>query len=128
MTTITIINSNEWIYLILFLFGFYLMIVYSKPFSANNLIDSFIYLVNKTVILLLTISFLFAFMFEYVGQSDKVITYFKEVFKILIYYIILNYSVFYGLKLIEWMKNFYKYNDLLNIKYFEKIEKENNKK
>jgi len=128
MTTMTIINSNEVGYLFLFMFGVYMLIMYSKPFQASNLVDSFLYLINKTIILLLTISFLFALIFEFLGEQTIVNTFLTSTFKLLIYYIILNYSLFYGLKLIDYMKNFYKDNDLLNIKYFEKIERENNKK
>lgn len=128
MTLITITNSNEWLYLTLFLLCIYLMITYIKPFNAKDLIESFLYLINKFILLLLTLIFMFAFIFEIIGESTKTISFITSNFKVLIYYLLLNYSLFYGFKLINWMKNFYKDNDLLNIKYFEKLEKESNKK
>lgn len=127
-TIITLTNSNQWLYLVIFLLGMIILYKMDKPFNKNNLVESFLDLSNKFVILLITLSFMFSFIYELIGQTDKIITFLSQNIKLILYYLLLNYSLFYGLKLIDWIKNFYKDNDLLNIKYFSKLERENNKK
>lgn len=53
------------------------------------------------------------FMFTIVDFTDpKIITFFEDTAKGLLYYSFFNYSIYYGIKLISYMKKFFKDNDL----------------
>lgn len=128
MNTLYLTQDYTIFYSIIVLFLGYLLIRYKEEFKADSLIDSFLYLTNKLVILYLLIVFLFVFIFSLLNPNNvKINEFLEENIRGLIYYIFINYSIYYGLKLINWSKEFYKKNDLFGISYFKKFNGENKK-
>ena len=64
---------------------------------------------------------IYLFIFSIVDfTSLGLLTFFKDNVRALLYYGFFTYSVFYGLKLINWVKEFIKENDLFAYAFFEK--------
>lgn len=122
MASILIENSNVWVYLVLSLVAFGVLWRYQKDFDKENLIDSFIYLTHKTNLILLFFNFLFMFIFTIVDFTDNNINeFFQNNVKALLYFSFFTYFVFYGLKLIYYMKAFIKENDLFAWAFFKDV-------
>jgi len=113
MSGVIIYNSNVWVYLFLTLLSLFILFKYKEDFNPKALIDSLIYLTHKVNLLILFFTFLCMFMFTIVDFTDpKIITFFEDTAKGLLYYSFFNYSIYYGIKLISYMKKFFKDNDL----------------
>lgn len=116
-------------FIILSLIVLYFLITYTKPLNAKSLLDYFIYLTNKVILLTMFIVFAFiSFLSSVTIDYDKVAILMNEYARALLYYAFFNYSVFFGLKLIMYMKEFFKEFDLFAISYIDKLTKSSNRR
>lgn len=131
MTSIININGDlTIIYLALSLLCLWLIIKKTDKFNGQDLINSLLRLTNKIILFTMFITFVFMSVFSIINPLDeKIITFFKANTFLLIYYLAINYGVYYLLKFIDWCIFFVKENDLMNLSYFNKeVNRGNNKK
>jgi len=121
VSTITLIYSNVALFLVLSIMTLVILLKYKEKFKADDLINGFIILTNRVVLFILFMTFLVCGVFALVDISnDKIITFLKEVFTGLAYYGFFNYGIFYLVKLINWLIQFFKDNNLFGFSYFSK--------
>lgn len=122
MTTITI--SGLVIYIIMTVFLLIVLMRYKRDFDAKNLIDSFIYLTNKTTILYLFFTFLILTIYGLTNYNeDKLYTFIQEMFRGLVYYAFFSYGLLYLIKSFYYWVNFFKETDLFNFSMLSKEAK-----
>jgi len=115
-----ILSTYIYVYLFIMLVSLYFLFTYKKEFKADDLIESFIYLTHKVILLHIFITFGFAFIFIMIDSlNSKIPIFLQENITGLIYYSMFSFSLYYGLRLINWFKSFYKENDLFGISYFK---------
>lgn len=121
MTTINVISSFTWVYLVIVLLTLFFIVTYNKEFNVKDLINYFIYLTHKTVLFFLLLTFIFLFMYSIIDfPADRLTQFLSDIMVALVFYCFLNYSVFFGIKLIHFFKDFFKKNDLFSYAFFEK--------
>jgi len=110
-----------YLYLFLALASFVIIKFIKKDFDGQDLVNSFINITNRFMLFIISITFMFCFILQLIDNSNTyVLDFLKETFKIMAYYCLLQYGVFYLLKFINWIREFAKENDLLYMSYFNK--------
>lgn len=118
------------IFLILFFVALMTLIRYKKTFSKENIIDYFIYLVNKVLLFIICINSFFIFIINIeLNFNDQVLTFINLSFLNMVYFIFMTYSVLYGIKFISYIIGFAKESNLFAINEIDSlklISKKNN--
>jgi len=119
VTTFT--YTNYLFYIVISMLCLVLLIRMNKEFKPKDLVGSFISLTNVIVLFVLFVSFLLAFVFEFLDVSGvDVLGFITQVINIVLYFCLIGYGTYYVIKLFAWMRNFVKENDLMYLSYFEK--------
>lgn len=122
--TVSITMDFTYLYLCLSLILLWGIIKYDAKFSKENLVGSFIALTNKMNLFFLFLLFGFSFIFSLVSIStSKVVLFVGESLLLIIYFSFFNYSIFYLIFFIQYIKQFSKENELLDFKLKEDIKK-----
>jgi len=121
---IEIIYNNNLLYLGLFLITLYVLLRYKLIFNKDNLLDYFIYLTNKLFLFLIMLNSLILFLVTLILEID-ITNFINIIFPNLLYYITINYLVFYMIKFIYYLIKMVKENELFGINDFSKIKLQN---
>jgi hypothetical protein len=122
VTTIYILN-NGITFLLLFLLSFIIFLRYNKKIDSENIIDYFMYLTNKLLLFVFSISAFFVFVVNInYSLDDKIITFINATFLNIIYFSFIMYSIFFLTKLIYFIREFVKSNDLFGRSYLDKLK------
>jgi len=123
MTTTIFILSNGITFLLLFLLTFTVLLMYKKKIDSENIIDYFLYLTNKFLLFIFSLSSFFVFVISInYALEDKIINFINATFLNIIYFSFVMYSIFFLTKLISFISEFVNSNDLFGKSYLDKLK------
>lgn len=123
MTTTIFILSNGITFLLLFLLTFTVFLMYKKKIDSENIIDYFLYLTNKFLLFIFSLSSFFVFVISInYTLEDKIINFINATFLNIIYFSFVMYSIFFLTKLISFIREFVNNNDLFGKSYLDKLK------
>ena len=123
MTTTIFILSNGITFLLLFLLTFNVLLMYKKKIDSENIIDYFLYLTNKFLLFIFSLSSFFVFVISInYALEDKIINFINATFLNIIYFSFVMYSIFFLTKLISFIREFVNSNDLFGKSYLDKLK------
>jgi len=123
MTTTIFILSNGITFLLLFLLTFTVLLMYKKKIDSENIIDYFLYLTNKFLLFIFSLSSFFVFVISInYALEDKIINFINATFLNIIYFSFVMYSIFFLTKLISFIREFVNSNDLFGKSYLDKLK------
>lgn len=111
------------VFLVLFFICIIILFRYKKQFSKENIIDYFIYLVNKVLLFILSINSFFIFIVNIeLDFNSQVITFINLSFLNIVYFVFITYSVLYGIKFISFAIYFAKESNLFAIEQIDSLK------
>ena len=123
MTTTIFILSNGITFLLLFLLTFTVLLMYKKKIDSEDIIDYFLYLTNKFLLFIFSLSSFFVFVISInYALEDKIINFINATFLNIIYFSFVMYSIFFLTKLISFIREFVNSNDLFGKSYLDKLK------
>lgn len=123
METNILILNNGITFLLLFLLSFTILIKYKKKIDSENIINYFLYLTNKILLFIFSLSSLFIFIISIsLGLENKITTFINATFLNILYFSFVMYSVFYVTKLIYYIIDYVKANNLFGKNYLDKLK------
>jgi len=123
MTTTIFILSNGITFLLLFLLTFTVLLMYKKKIDSENIIDYFLYLTNKFLLFIFSLSSFFVFVISInYALEDKIINFINATFLNIIYFSFVMYSIFFLTKLISFIREAVNSNDLFGKSYLDKLK------
>ena len=113
---ITITTDLIYIYMVLIFISGYFMFNVKKDFSMDDLLNYFIYITTKVMSYVIFTTSILLFIGVITGISETKINLFsQDILYILVFYSVINYGVYYLLKLINYYVDIYKKSDLMNV-------------
>lgn len=123
MVNTIIILNNGITFLFLFLLSAFLLIRYKKKIDSENIIDYFLYLTNKFLLFTFSLSAFFIFIVSInYTLEDKIINFINATFINIVYFSFVMYSVFFLTKMIYYIIDYVKTNDLFGRSYLDKLK------
>lgn len=118
---VNIINYRE-IFGILTLLGLFLLIRYNEKIDSENIISYLLYLTNKLLLFVFTITSFLIFVLSFSENIvDKIRIFINETFLNMLYFMFVMYGVFGIVKFIYYLMDYAKENDLFGKSFLDKL-------
>jgi len=118
---VNIISYRE-IFGILTLLGLFLLIRYNQKIDPENIINYLLYLTNKLLLFVFTITSFLIFILSFSENIvDKIRIFINETFLNMLYFMFVMYGVFGIVKFIYYLMDYAKENDLFGKSFLDKL-------